>query len=1151
MLANSKQLPIGRSQSWDTLGGTECQWERGTENVYEQQNHLASRRNSLSYCGNGMRGPAWNGRQHSGAHPPDLDLKRAPCTYQDTVYNPGFMELQDVKGRRKCSVPEFTNHFERPPVVHRSSVSHQNYYQQDPGIFPRQLDDPQGFYRGTETHSLSQLASRCGMSPGLHGDASPVPTSGPSTLEIGRMYREPSTTGPPPPNTPGPRLGASRGHAPVCYGMEPVSEPPSASGHVIFSNINGRLLNPRQPGATCLVMDAASQGMDAAAMPRGMMRQSSASYDATEPQMYQHVQQTQHIQSQIQPPPQQQPLPAPLQQQNPSPVQQPMQHLQPMQSVLPVLQQVPQPFPQIEPQVQPVQPTAAPLSTLYNTASPAMPPPAAPSTLGGLPPQPPAPTPVVAPQTPMAAAPGIADPEFLTLLRNEGLSENTITSLLKQGFDSTSMLVVMEENDIHSLAPNLGQARVLSRVAQSFRRPNETLHLSTPQQSGLHQLPLATRGRSNSFSHHTDSYLSHPGIGLGMNMGLDAQQLLSSTPMQTITARIGEAIGRRPSSAPSQHLLETPSGYPTGAKNPGSYSGPIMPFHCRSLSTYGPQTALALPSHISAIHHQIQPIPSQMPALPAQPQIQQIQPMPAQQAPKAYSTNYTIPMELMKRDRTPAQLTPMHSPHRKAGMTSMNGTIVPVATTNQSLTNQKLTRRTGPPVIVSTMASPDTSMMPQIMNGPMHPRPLVALLDGRDCTVEMPILKDLATVAFCDAQSTQEIHEKVLNEAVGAMMYHTITLTRDDLEKFKALRIIVRIGSGYDNIDIKAAGEQGIAVSNIPSAAIEETADSTLCHILNLYRRNTWLYQVLREGTCVQSVEQIREVASGAARIRGETLGLIGFGRSGQAVAVRAKAFGFNVIFYDPYIQDGLERTLGVQRVFTLQDLLYQSDCVSLHCNLNEHNHHLINDFTIKQMRQGAFLVNSARGGLVDEKALSQALREGRIRGAALDVHESEPFSFNQGPLKDAPNLICTPHTAWYSEQASLEMREAAATEIRRAITGRIPENLRNCVNKDLFIVAPPWAIMDQQVLPDVNGTTYSRQPGLTKPSSCPFHLTTEAIHAFKSLRHPPGMVCVSLGDELEDEMLPISQMLSVGAHYSRASTPNRLHKSSSRLAEP
>eukprot|EP00066_Takifugu_rubripes_P019778 XP_011609044.1 PREDICTED: C-terminal-binding protein 2-like [Takifugu rubripes] len=239
---------------------------------------------------------------------------------------------------------------------------------------------------------------------------------------------------------------------------------------------------------------------------------------------------------------------------------------------------------------------------------------------------------------------------------------------------------------------------------------------------------------------------------------------------------------------------------------------------------------------------------------------------------------------------------------------------------------------------------------PPILNGPMHPRPLVALLDGRDCTVEMPILKDVATVAFCDAQSTQEIHEKVLNEAVAALLYHTITLSRDDLEKFK----------------------------------------------------------------------------------------------------------------YDPYLPDGVERSLPLQRMATLQDLLIHSDCVSLHCSLNEHNHHLINDFTIKQMRQGAFLVNTSRGGLVDEKALAQALKEARIRGAALDVHETEPFSFSAGPLKDAPNLICTPHTSWYSEQASVEAREEAAREVRRAITGRIPDSLKNwfkcthILQQSLSVSCPP-----------------------------------------------------------------------------------------------
>lgn len=338
-----------------------------------------------------------------------------------------------------------------------------------------------------------------------------------------------------------------------------------------------------------------------------------------------------------------------------------------------------------------------------------------------------------------------------------------------------------------------------------------------------------------------------------------------------------------------------------------------------------------------------------------------------------------------------------------------------------------------------------------IPNGPMHPRPLIALLDGRDCSVEMPILKDVATVAFCDAQSTSEIHEKVLNEAVGALMWHSITLTKEDLEKFKSLRVIVRIGSGFDNVDVKAAGEFGIAVCNVPGYGVEEVADSTICLILNLYRRTYWLANMVREGKKISGPESLREAAQGSARIRGDTLGIVGLGRVGSAVALRAKVFGFNVIFYDPYLSDGVEKSLGITRVYTLQDLLFQSDCVSLHCTLNEHNHHVINDYTIKQMRPGAFLVNTARGGLVDEHALAAALKDGRVRAAALDVHENEPFVLSQSPLKECPNLICTPHSSFYSEQSLTELREMAAGEIRRAVVGRIPESLRNCVNKEYF----------------------------------------------------------------------------------------------------
>jgi len=169
---------------------------------------------------------------------------------------------------------------------------------------------------------------------------------------------------------------------------------------------------------------------------------------------------------------------------------------------------------------------------------------------------------------------------------------------------------------------------------------------------------------------------------------------------------------------------------------------------------------------------------------------------------------------------------------------------------------------------------------------------------------------------------------------------------------------------------------------------------------------------------------------------------------------------------------------------------------VSLHCSLNEHNHHLINEYTIKQMRPGAFLVNTARGGLVEEAALASALKDNRIRAAAIDVHEHEPYNVFSGnsPLKDAPNLIVTPHAAFYSEAAAIELREMAASEVRRAIVGRIPDTLRNCINKEYFT--------SSSTLPEaLNGSGYYS----TLPPQA--HSTTphDAPHSVSVTQAPPG----------------------------------------------
>lgn len=354
-------------------------------------------------------------------------------------------------------------------------------------------------------------------------------------------------------------------------------------------------------------------------------------------------------------------------------------------------------------------------------------------------------------------------------------------------------------------------------------------------------------------------------------------------------------------------------------------------------------------------------------------------------------------------------------------------------------------------------------------------RPLVALLDGRDCSVEMPLLKDIATVAFCDAQSTNEIHEKVLNEAHAALLYNTINLNREDLLKFKALKLIVRIGVDYDNIDIRAAGDLNIAVCNVPSYCVEEVADTTLSMILDLYRRTHWLAANVNQkilaakqqyiqhtlngqqaagsypapAIAATTPEQTREVANGAVRIRGECLGLVGFGKVGLAVAQRAKVFGFNICFYDPNLPDGVDRSFGnLTRCNSLSELLQQSDCVSLHATLNESSYGMMNEAAFKQMKQGSFLVNTAQSRLVNEFALANALKEGKLKGAAIDVFDNEAFNPLNGSLKDAPNLIVTPNTAFFSNQSSKEMREMAAQEVRRGLLNKMPNSLRNCINK-------------------------------------------------------------------------------------------------------
>lgn len=257
---------------------------------------------------------------------------------------------------------------------------------------------------------------------------------------------------------------------------------------------------------------------------------------------------------------------------------------------------------------------------------------------------------------------------------------------------------------------------------------------------------------------------------------------------------------------------------------------------------------------------------------------------------------------------------------------------------------------------------------------------------------------------------------------------------------------------GFDRIDLKTAGSLGIAVCNTPAYGTEEVADSAMSLILNLYRWTLWLEREIAKGKEFHGIADVIQVATGARRIRGKTLGLIGVGAIGTALALRAKAFGFDVAFYDPYVPDGVHKSIGINQVETLEELFKISDCISLHCPLLPGTRHVLNKETLQQVRDGVFIVNTSRGGLIDETALAEALRSGKVGAAALDVQATEPSTYESGALKGAPNLILTPHSGWYSKEAVVESRETAAKEAAAAIKAHSAQGLRNFINKRDFV---------------------------------------------------------------------------------------------------
>ena len=330
-------------------------------------------------------------------------------------------------------------------------------------------------------------------------------------------------------------------------------------------------------------------------------------------------------------------------------------------------------------------------------------------------------------------------------------------------------------------------------------------------------------------------------------------------------------------------------------------------------------------------------------------------------------------------------------------------------------------------------------------------KPLILVLSATDGKVESEVLQDVAVVKSYPADLTDStvLPEEEGSRALGIICGHLVQLNIDLLQRCKNLRIIVRLGIGVDNIDIEHASKLGVCVCNIPDYGVEEVADTAFALLLSLFRKTTFLHEAVQRGEPLGTYDQLISSFMGCRRIRGKTLGLIGLGKIGIAVAERAKAFGFCIIFYDPFVPSGLDKAIGgLERVDSIEEVVKRSDCVSLHCVLTPQTRYLINETVLKLFKREAFLVNVSRGALIDEVALAKALKEGWIAGAALDVQEHEPVVLKGSVLENVPNLICTPHFAWYSEESFLELRSSALKCIRYAITHSDISGIINCLNE-------------------------------------------------------------------------------------------------------
>ena len=315
--------------------------------------------------------------------------------------------------------------------------------------------------------------------------------------------------------------------------------------------------------------------------------------------------------------------------------------------------------------------------------------------------------------------------------------------------------------------------------------------------------------------------------------------------------------------------------------------------------------------------------------------------------------------------------------------------------------------------------------------------------------IEQAVFGDRAIIKPFQAPTQADISDKVWKSADALMVWGRLRCDKEMLDRAKNVKMILRMGVGFDALDIEEAGKRGIPACNVPDYGTTDVADHAIGLMLSLTRG---IVQV-HNNIVADPVENWRTInIPQMRRIRGTTFGIVGCGRIGTAAGLRAKALGMNVIFYDPYVRDGKDQSVGFERRDTLEDLLREADVVSIHTPLTPETDCMINGQAFSCMKDDAILITTARGRVVDLDAVTEALKANKIAAAGLDVLPKEP------PEPDHPlfmalkasedwtvgRVVVTSHVAWFSPDGARDCREKAAQTVISYLADGI---LKNCVN--------------------------------------------------------------------------------------------------------